>query len=637
MDKFVPSIDWNDELVSSSQWVLETWAISAVCLLLFGIAVVRLTRWGSQFWRVTGDYFTGRDSIPVWIMFGVLLLSVMIAVRINVVLSYYSNDLYSALQTAFQGAGAANNAVRDSGIHGFWTAIWTFCIIATVHVVRQMADLYLTQRFVIRWRIWLTDRLTVDWLDGRAYYRVRFADEKIDNPDQRIQQDIDIFTAGVGAAPNHPSTGSSSTLLFGAVSSIVSVVSFGAILWHLSGTLNILGLAIPRALFWAVFVHVVVATAVAFWIGHPLTRLSFRNEMRNAAFRYALVRLRDAAEAVGFYRGERAERVQLTNRFDATIANYRHYVRRTIGFVGWNLTVTQVINPLPFIVQAPRLFAGGIKLGGVMQSANAFGHIETDLSFFRNAYDRFASYRASIIRLSGLVEANTAARELPELSTVSSDDGSIELADVEVHSPAGAQLIGPLDLRLVPGDALIVTGRSGSGKTTLLRTLAQLWPYASGTVRCPDGANQVMFLSQLPYVPLGDLRAVVSYPAVAGEIDDITLREVLSSVALPNLVTRLDEIRDWSKVLSPGEQQRIAFARLLALKPKAVFLDEATSAVDEALEFLLYNVLRTALPDCIVVSVSHRSTIEQHHHRELALLGDGLWHLRSVPEQIASP
>ena len=220
-----------------------------MCLLLFGVAVVSLTRWGGQFWRVTGGYFTGRDSIPVWAMFGVLLLSVLMSVRINVVLSYYSNDLYSALQAAFQGAGAGNNAVRDSGIHGFWTAIWTFCIVATVHVARHMADLYLTQRFVIRWRIWLTDRLTEDWLDGRAYYRVRFADQKIDNPDQRIQQDIDIFTAGVGGSPNHPSIGSTNMLLFGAVHSIVSVVSFGAILWQLSGPLNIFGIGIPRHCF----------------------------------------------------------------------------------------------------------------------------------------------------------------------------------------------------------------------------------------------------------------------------------------------------------------------------------------------------------------------------------------------------
>ena len=636
MEKFTPSIDWGHELVASSWWILETWAVSAACLLIVAFAVIRFTRWGGEFWRITGAYFTGRQSVPVWSLFGLLLLSVMIAVRIEILLSYYSNDLYSSLQTAFQGAGAGNSAVRDSGIHGFWVAIWTFCVIATVHVMRVMADLYLAQRFVIRWRMWLTDRLTTDWLEGRAYYRGRFIDETIDNPDQRIQQDIDIFTAGIGGSVNVPSVGTSSKLLFGAVHSAVSVVSFAAILWRLSGTLSVLGIAIPRALFWVVLVHVLVATVIAFWIGRPLTGLSFRNELFNAAFRYALVRLRDAAEAVGFYGGERAERAQLTNRFDSTIGNYRQYVRRTIGFLGWNVTVTQVVSPLPFIVQAPRLFAGSIKLGGVMQSASAFGHIEGSLSFFRNAYDRFAGYRAAVLRLNGLVEANAEARQLPELSTVASTDGSIELADVEVRTPAGTQLIEPLDVRLTPGDALIVTGKSGSGKTALLRTLAQLWPYASGTLHRPDGHNEVMFLSQLPYVPLGSLRAVVSYPTMAGEIDDKTLQEALIKTALPNLITRLDEVQDWAKVFSPGEQQRIAFARLLAIKPKAVFLDEATSAVDEALEFLLYNLLRAELPDCIVVSVSHRSTIEHHHHQELALLGDGPWHLRDIPEQVAS-
>ena len=636
MEKFTPSINWGHELVASSWWILEAWAISAGCLLVVAVAVVWFTRWGGEFWRITGDYFTGRHSLPVWSLFGVLLLSVMMSVRISVLLSYYGNDLFSALQTAFHGAGAGNNALRDSGIHGFWTAIWTFCLLGTLHVIRSMADLYLTQRFVIRWRVWLTGRLTTDWLEARAYYRGQFIDETIDNPDQRIQQDIDIFTAGIGAAPNHPSVGTSSRLLFGAIHSVVSVVSFAVILWRLSGTLSVLGISIPKALFWVVLIHVLVATLVAFWIGRPLIGLSFRNELFNAAFRYALVRLRDAAEAVGLYRGERAERGQLMNRFDATIANYRHYVRRTIGFVGWNVTVTQPITPLPFIVQAPRLFAGSIKLGDVTQSSSAFGHIEESLSFFRNAYDRFASYRAVILRLSGLVEANAEARTLPELSKAPSTDGSIELANVEVRTPAGTQLVAPLDLRLMPGQALVITGKSGSGKTTLLRTLAQLWPYASGTLHRPDGRYEVMFLSQLPYVPLGTLRGVVSYPATAGEIDDKTLREALLKVALPNLVARLDEDLDWAKVLSPGEQQRIAFARLLAIKPKAVFLDEATSAVDEALEFLLYNVLRTELPDCIVVSVSHRSTIEQHHHQELALLGDGPWHLRDIPEQIAS-
>ena len=245
MERFKPSIDWGHELVSSTRWILEAWAVTGTCLLIVAIVVVQFTRWGGQFWRITGDYFTGRRSAPVLTLFSVLLLSVMISVRITVLLTYYSNDLYSALQTAFQGAAAGDDVVRDSGIHGFWVAIWTFCVIATLHVIQVMADLYLAQRFFIRWRVWLTDRLTADWLDGRAYYRGRFIEPPIDNPDQRIQQDIDIFTAGVGGATNTPSVGTSATLLFGAVRSVVSVVSFATILWHLSGTLVVLGISIP--------------------------------------------------------------------------------------------------------------------------------------------------------------------------------------------------------------------------------------------------------------------------------------------------------------------------------------------------------------------------------------------------------
>jgi putative ATP-binding cassette transporter len=632
---YTPSLDWGHELVPSLLWVVKAWAVSAVCLLIVAVLIARYTDWGRQFWRITGDYFRGRQSLPAWGLFIVLLLSVTMSVRINVLLSYYSNDLYSALQTAFQGAGANNAAVRDSGVHGFWVAIATFCMIATVHVLRVMLDLYLMQRFMIRWRVWLTGRLTADWLDGKAYYRGRFIDHTIDNPDQRIQQDIDIFTTGVGTGPNLPSYGTSSTLVFGAVESVVSVFSFAAILWHLSGALTIFGATIPKALFLVVIVYVLVATAVAFWIGHPLIRLSFRNELFNAAFRYALVRLRDAAEAVGFYRGERAEGVQLSSRFSAIIGNYRRYVRRTVGFLGWNLVMSQAINPLPFIVQAPRLFAGAIRLGDVMQSSSAFGSIHDSLSFFRNAYDSFASYRASILRLNGLIDANEKARELPELATATSRDGSVELVNVEVRTPSGLQLIEPLDLRLEPGDSLVITGRSGSGKTTLLRSLAQLWPFASGTLRRPGEGHETMFLSQLPYVPLGDLRAVVSYPASVGEIPDVELKRALNRVALSHLSHRLGEDRDWAKVLSPGEQQRVAFARIMLTKPKAVFLDESTSALDEGLEYALYEMLRSECPDCIVVSVSHRHTVEQHHEQHLQLLGEGAWRLGRVGEMPA--
>jgi putative ATP-binding cassette transporter len=630
LEKFKPSLDWGNQLVVSTWWILEAWLISAACVLVIGVLLIRYTTWAKRFWRVTGDYFTGRPSLPVWTTLGVLLLSVVFEVRIAVLLSYYNNDVYSALQIAFQGVGAHNAAQRNSGIHGFWVAIGIFCILAAVHIARIVFDTYLTQRFIIRWRVWLTDRLTGDWLTGRAFYRSRFIDPPIDNPDQRIQQDIDVFTTGVGTGPNVPSYYSQSILLFGAVNSIASVASFGVILWRLSGTLTLFDVAIPKALFWVVLVYVLVASLIAFRIGHPLIRLSFRNEQTNAAFRYALVRLRDSAEAVGFYRGEKAEREQLDTRFGAVIANYRRYVRRTLGLVGWNYTVTETILPLPFVLQAPRLFGGAIKLGDVTQSAGAFGKIESGLSFFRNAYSQFASYNAAIIRLDGLVEANERARALPVLATEPSPDDAVELVGVEVSTPTGEPLIDPVELRLERGESLVISGPSGSGKTTLLRSLAELWPAASGVWRRPADDHATMFVSQLPYLPLGDLRTAVSYPASPGDIADERLRDVLTRVSLPQLRERLDEQRDWAKVLSPGEQQRVAFARVLLTKPKAVFLDEATSALDEGLALTLYELLRAELPDTIVVSVSHHSALDEHHEHQLELLGGGAWRLERL-------
>jgi putative ATP-binding cassette transporter len=300
-------------------------------------------------------------------------------------------------------------------------------------------------------------------------------------------------------------------------------------------------------------------------------------------------------------------------------------------FNSWNFTVTQAINPLPYIIQAPRLFAGQITFGGVQQSATAFSQIFDGLSFFRNSYDYFAIYRAAIIRLHGLIDANERARALPEMSREGCPDGTVTLDDVEVRRPDGSLLIKPLDVHLEPGDTMVITGVSGVGKTTLLRSLAQMWPYASGTLKCPT--DQTMFLSQLPYVPLGDLRAVVSYPCEEGTITDDDVQRVLVKVALPHLVIRLNEVQDWAKVLSPGEQQRIAFARILLNKPKAVFLDESTSALDEGLEMTMYALVREELPDTIVVSVSHRSTVEQHHEQELELLGEGEWRLGRVDEE----
>jgi putative ATP-binding cassette transporter len=630
MDMFTPTLDWGNEWWTSLVWIAKAWAIAAVSTLVILVLIGRFTKWGKQFWRITGAYFTGPSSVKVWLWLAALLLSVIAGVRLDVLFSYQSNDMLTSFQVVAAGLGGGDEAVKNSGKDGFFLSIFVFSVMAIMHVARIMLDLFMMQRFMLTWRAWLTDRLTGDWLDGKAYYRARFIDDTIDNPDQRIQLDIDVFTAGVGPLPNTPNNTSAATLLFGAISSITSMISFTAILWNLSGRLPIFGFEIPRAMFWIGLGYVLFASVFAFWIGRPIIWLQFNNEKFNAAFRYALVRLRDASEAVAFYRGELAERTGLRRLFGPVVSNYKRYVNRMLGFYGWNLSISQIIVPLPYLLQFPRFLSGEIKLGAMSQSASAFGSIQDGLSFFRNAYDQFAGYRAAIIRLHGLVEANDAARALPEVTTTPCVDGTVQLSRVEVRTPDGKQLINPLDMHLEVGDTLVITGQSGTGKTTLLRSLAELWPYCSGTLTRPCGPNETMFLSQLPYVPLGDLRAVVTYPGKEGAIDDNTLKRMLLRVALPHLVERLDEVLDWAKVLSPGEQQRIAFARILLTRPKVVFCDEATSALDEGLEYMLYQLVRTELPDTILVSVSHRTTVEQHHTHELELLGDGEWRLGRV-------
>ncbi|QNJ90818.1 ABC transporter ATP-binding protein/permease [Mycolicibacterium fluoranthenivorans] len=625
-----PAIDWSTEFLRSSLWICNAAAISAVSLLVVAVLIGRTCEWGRQFWRVTGAYFTGPGRVRVWLVLAALLVSTVTAVRINILLSYYTNDLFTSLQQAFRADGSA-----ETGVHGFWAAMLIFAILASLYVARFFLDLYLTQRFLIGWRVWLTRRTLGDWLDGHAYYRCRFnrdPDGRADNPDQRIQADVDIVTTG-SREPNNPTFGSGHMLVFGAVDALLTVVSFGVILWGLSGPLTVLGVTVPRALFWVVIGYVAVATLVAFVIGRPLIRLSFLNEVRNAGFRYAMIRMREAGAAVSLYRGEDAEREALVGRLGSVIDNYRHWLHRSMLFLGWNVSVSQAINPLPYIVQAQRLFAGEISFGGVMQSATAFHAVHDALSFFRNAYDEFAGFRAALIRLDGLYDANARARALPVLPRTGAPVGASEatgnrcaglrLHHVEVRTPAGEPLIGGIDLSLDPGDWLVITGPSGCGKTALLQSLAGLWPYTSGRVDFPAG--ETMFVPQLPYLPLGSLRTVLCYPRLAGTSPDDEIQRVLLKVALPQLVIRLGEVADWARTLSPGEQQRIAFARVLLTRPDVVFLDEASSALDEGLEHTLYQLLRTELPGATVVSVSHRRSVERFHGHRLELLGGGRW------------
>ncbi|CPV55508.1 ABC transporter ATP-binding protein [Mycobacteroides abscessus subsp. abscessus] len=618
------SIDWGSEVSASALWIGRTWLITVIGFALVAVLLARYTVWGRQFWRITGDYFKARDSWRVWVLLAALLLCVVSAVRIDVLFTYQANDQMTALQRAFEGISGGNSTLLTAAKQLFWFALVLFAILATLHVIRVLVDAFLLQVLIIRWRLWLTDRVTNNWFDGRAYYRSRFIDDTIDNPDQRIQADINNFVSFSSNPDALQNT--DQHLAFGAINSIISIVSFTLILWELSGPLALFGYEFPRAMVFLAFLYILVGTLVAFWIGRPLIRLYFLNERLNAVFRYTLVRLRDTAESIAFYRGENVEHQQLRNRIRAVIANFWRLVRRSLGFSGWNLSVTQAAEVFPVIIQAPRLFAGDLTLGQLLQTTGAFRNLQTNLSFFRNAYDNFAAYRATVNRLDGLLQANEQSRELPALDPGNQNEG-ITLENVYVRKPNGDNLIDDVNLELFAGDALVIKGSSGSGKTTLLRSLAQLWPYADGHWSRPGGENETMFISQLPYIPLGNLRDALTYPAESGTFSDDALREVLDKVSLSHVADRLSVEADWIKVLSPGEQQRVAFARILLIKPKVVFMDESTSALDEGLEFALYRLVRTEVPHCTVVSVSHRSTVDQHHTQKLELLGEGRWSL----------
>lgn len=592
-------MNWHQALQESLSWLAIASLVTLVCFTITALLAVRYTRWGAQFWQLAGPYFSLRRSWRPLLAFALLLVLTLFAVRLNVLFSFWYNGFYSALQALDQTA--------------FWYLLGVFAVLATIHVLRSLFAFYVTQAFNIRWRVWLTERLTADWMHGDAYYRGQFLAEPVDNPDQRIELDVNAFVTG------------SVSLALGAVSALVSLVAFTGILWSLSAPLAVAGIEVPRAMVFAVYVYVLIATWIAFRLGQPLIRLNFLNEKLTANFRYALMRLRENAENIAFYQGAQVERGTLLGRFFALIGNAWALVFRNLKFSGFNLGVSQVAVVFPFILQAPRFFSGAIKLGDVMQTAQAFGQVQDSLSFFRESYDTFAQYRATLDRLTGFLDANQQASELPRVVSVDQEH-ALGIQGLQVRRPDGHALIADLDLNLHSGQALLIKGPSGSGKTTLLRALAGLWPYAEGEVRRPLG-TQALFLSQRPYLPLGDLRTAIAYPAQGAPGDDARMQQALRQVNLAHLAERLDEQRDWSRILSLGEQQRLAFSRVLFNRPQVVFLDESTSAMDEGLEHALYSLLRAELPATLLVSVGHRSTLAGFHSHRLEVDGQGGWSL----------
>jgi len=593
-------VDWSHELVASLIWLGEAFAFSLVGLSLTIFALGRYTVWGRQFRKITWDYFNPAHNWLPFAWLALIMFMTLFSVRMNVLFSFWYNGFYSAMQKLDAKA--------------FWFMMLVFSILAAIHVGRALLNFYLQQAFLIRWRKWLTNRLIERWLGKQAYYRTQYVAESADNPDQRIQQDVETFVA------------KSLSLSMGLLDAVVSLFAFTIILWSLSGVLALFGWEIPRAMVFMVYLYVIIATVFAFKIGRPLIVLNFLNEKFSATFRYALIRLREYSESIAFYRGEGVERGNLLTRFADVIGNMWAIVFRSLKFQGFNLAISQAAVVFPFIVQAPRLLSGQITLGDVMQTAQSFGQVEGALSFFRSSYDDFASYRAVINRLAGFMDSIESAEQLTS-AEIKPNPQQLVVGALNVQTPSGVPLVNDLHFTLAPGAALLIRGKSGVGKTTLLRATAGLWPYAQGHVALPFD-DQSLFLPQKPYLPLGTLRQALHYPAPVRP--DRKVEDILRQCNLGHLVHQLDTENDWTHILSLGEQQRLAIGRVLLNAPQLVFLDEASSAMDEGLEHAMYQLLRTVLPNAILVSVGHRSSLLGFHTQELELLGGGEWRLREL-------
>ena len=556
-------------------------------------------------WHLARPYWSSEDR---WR--GRALLAVVVALNLSLVgmtvlLTYWQRAFYNALEAKDWDAFVAllftwHRTESEGWLPGF-------SIVAALYILIAVYQLYLRQALQIRWRRWLTEVYLGQWLDGRAYYRMALTDPVTDNPDQRIAEDARMFVDDT------------LSLGLGLMNSVVTLGSFVIVLWSLSGPLNVLGVDIPGYMVWVALIYALLGTWLAHLIGRPLVALNFTQQKVEADFRYALVRFRENVEGIALYGGEADEKRGLTQRFRALMENWWAIMTATKRLTFFTAGYTQVAIIFPIVVAAPAYFAGRIQLGGLIQTSSAFGQVQGALSWFVDNYARLTEWRATVERLTGFTRAVQAARtaEAGPVASKSSAAG-LALRDVTLALPDGRVLLDKGAAEVAPGEAVVITGASGSGKSTLFRAIAGIWPFGGGRVELP-ATGRALFLPQQPYIPLGSLKRAVCYPEDEAAFSDTAVAEALEAAELPHMVPRLHETDSWDKRLSGGEQQRLALARALLLKPDWLFLDEATASLDPGAEERLYACVRESLPGTAILSIAHRPAVAQFHDRGLRL------------------
>jgi vitamin B12/bleomycin/antimicrobial peptide transport system ATP-binding/permease protein len=551
-------------------------------------------------WMLARPYFAVSDER--WLARGLLAAVIALAltnVGLSVLINFWRGAFYTALGDKDWDSFIALILFYSRNKNGF---TFGFTLLAFIHVGVYIYQYYLMQMLEIRWRRWLTDRYLTEWMADRAYYKISLAGSHelgTDNPDQRISEDIRDFCE------------TSLSLTLGLISRVVTLFSFLSILWGLSAAIQFWGIAVPGSLVWIALVYAVVGTICTHLTGRPLAALVFRQQRVEADFRYSLVRVRENVEGIALYRGEQEEQTNLLHRFTAIYGNFRAIMNRTFLLNLVTGTYGQAALIFPFVIVAPGYFAGRFAQGVIFQTIDAFGQVENALSWIVDRYNNLAIWRAVVERLATFHRSIEAAR-LVDANLIRSEatDNTLRVRGLDLNLPNGTKLLEGADLTITGGHSVVITGRSGSGKSTLFRALSGIWPFARGEIQMP---KNVFFLPQRPYIPLGTLRHVITYPTDGTHHDRGELGQLLRDVGLPHLVDRLDRDDNWPQSLSGGELQRIAVARALLAKPDWIFMDEATASLDPESETEIYQLLKRLLPATTLVCIAHGPSVAAFH------------------------